>query len=232
MPASCNSSELSSHQVAIRSHPGIQKMPASGIPSKLSAHQMPPAGAIAHSRPHLCPRASSHSFSSLVSPLRPFGSGLLGRCDPRAFIHFYVVTDAGPASHRVRLWQGGPASTYCRFRLLVLPLTGTCFHKVRLLALPEVRKGPWLLRRPRGDGNGGRFVRSPCLLRGAVCACCTPYTRCFPFMGPCTAMVHRAPGHNRWGVVETSLPVKTQGRTLDCPVRLISVHNVSLQSGF
>ena len=29
-----------------------------------------------------------------------------GRCDPRSFIDFYVVTDAGPASHRVRLWQG------------------------------------------------------------------------------------------------------------------------------
>ena len=38
-------------------------------------------------------------------------------------------------------------------------------------------------------------------LRGAVCACCMLYTRCFP--------------HNRWGEAETSLPVKTQGRTLD-----------------
>ena len=157
-------------------------MPASGISSELSAHQMAPAGATAHSRPHLCPRASSLSFSSLVSPLRPLGLGLLGRCDPRALIYFYLVTDAGPASHRVR--QGGPASTYCHFRLLVLLLTGTCFPGVRLLALPEVRKGPWPLWRPRGDGNGGRFVRSPCLLRGAVCACCTPYTRYFPFLVP------------------------------------------------
>ena len=138
-------------------------MPASGIPSELSAHQIAPAGAIAHSRPHLCPRASSLSFSSLVSPLRPLGLGLLGRCDPRAFICFYVVTDAGPASHRVRLWQGGPASTYCRFRHPLFLFTGTCFLGVRLLALPEVRKGPWPLQRPRGDGNGGRFVRSPCL---------------------------------------------------------------------
>ena len=29
-----------------------------------------------------------------------------------------------------------------------------------------------------------------------------------PF-GPCTDAVHGAPGHNRWGVVETPLPVKT-----------------------
>ena len=61
-------------------------MPASGISSELSAHQMAPAGAIAHSRAHLCPRASSFSFSSLVSPLRPLGLGLLGRCDPRSVI--------------------------------------------------------------------------------------------------------------------------------------------------
>ena len=73
------------------------------------------------------------------------------------------VTDAGPASHRVRLWQGGPASTYYRFRLLVLQFTGTSVPGVRLLALPEYRKRPWPLRRPTGDVNGGRFVRSPCL---------------------------------------------------------------------
>ena len=142
MPASGSSSELSSHQMAIRSHPGVQKMPANGISSELSAHQMARPGAIAHSRAHLCPRASSLSFSSLVSPLRPSFSGLLGRGNPRYFIYFYAVTDAGP---------------------LVLQFTGTSIPGVHLLALPEVRKRPWLLRRPRGDGNGGRFVRSPCL---------------------------------------------------------------------
>ena len=36
-------------------------------------------------------------------------------------------------------------------------------------------------------------------------------------LSPCTVMVLCAPGHNRWGVVERRLPVKTQGRTLDCP---------------
>ena len=41
--------------------------------------------------------------------------------------------------------------------------TGIRLLQVRLLALPEVRKGPWPLRGSRGDGNGGRFVRSPCL---------------------------------------------------------------------
>ena len=77
MPASGSSSELSSHQMAIRSHPGVQKMPASGISSELSAHQMDPAGAIAHSRPRLRPRASVLSLSSFVSPLRPLGLGFL-----------------------------------------------------------------------------------------------------------------------------------------------------------
>ena len=36
-------------------------------------------------------------------------------------------------------------------------------------------------------------------------------------LGPCAATVQRAPSHNRWGVSETTLPAKTQGRTLDCP---------------
>ena len=36
-------------------------------------------------------------------------------------------------------------------------------------------------------------------------------------LGPCAATVQRAPSHNRWGVSETTLPAKTQGRTLDGP---------------
>ena len=62
-------------------------------------------------------------------------------------------------------------------------------------------------------------------LRGAVCACCTQYTRCCSF-GPCTDAVHGAPGHNRWGVVETPLPVKTQGGTMNCLLNF--VHRVLL----
>ena len=64
--------------MAIRSHPGVQKMPASGISSELSAHQMAPAGAIAH----------SSLISALV--LRPF------RFLPRLAAHgqVYVSFDA------------------------------------------------------------------------------------------------------------------------------------------
>ena len=131
-------------------------MPASGISSKLSAHQMAPAEAIAHSRARLCPRASSLSLSSLVSPLRPLGLGLLGRCDPRYFIYFYVVTDAGPASHRVRLWQGGPASTYCRLRVFVF-LEFVYWLFLNFASALGLSGG-------RGEmANGGRFVRSLCL---------------------------------------------------------------------
>ena len=34
-------------------------------------------------------------------------------------------------------------------------------------------------------------------------------------LGPCTVTVNGAAGHNRWGVVERRLPVKTQGRIFD-----------------
>ena len=114
-----------------------QIVPASCSSSELSAHQMAPAETIAHSRAHLCPHASSLSLSSLVSPLQPLGLGLLGRCDPRSFF-FCDVTDAGPASHRVRLWQGGPAS-YCCLRVLVF------LEFVCPLASPEA-EGRWQWR--------------------------------------------------------------------------------------
>ena len=72
---------------------------------------------IAHSRRHLNPRASSLScFSYLIfllrlaTPALKLGviSGSWRPCE--ACCMQYDVTDAGPASHRVRLWQGGLAS--------------------------------------------------------------------------------------------------------------------------
>ena len=39
--------------------------------------------------------------------------------------------------------------------------------------------------------------------------------------GPCTGAVHGAPCHNRWGAVETPLPVKTQGGTMNCYFNLL-----------
>ena len=163
-------------------------MPASGISSELSAHQMAPAEAISQSRARLCPRASSLSLFSLVSPLRPLGLGLLGRCDPRPFMYFYVVLFLRRYGRR----SGQPSSSSLARRACVhvLPFSsavcrgtqlhagcgmGTCFLRVHGQAHLELRKRPWPLRRPRGDGNGGRFVRSPCLP-------VTPYTRHCPLV--------------------------------------------------
>ena len=131
---------------------------------------MAPPGAIAHSRALLCPRASVLSFSSSVAPLSPLGLGVLGRGSVRSSMYFYVVTDAGPASHRVRLWQGGPASTYCRIRprcavvrSSTLVVVGYLFSSSTWPRSPWTFQAPLALRGSRGDGNGGRFVRSPCL---------------------------------------------------------------------
>ena len=59
------------------------------------------------------------------------------------------------------------------------------------------------------------------------CSFVTQYNRYCPF-GPCVVSVYGAPGHNRWGVVETPLPVKTQGRTMGCFFNFD--HQVLLQS--
>ena len=126
-------------------------MPASGIPSELSAHQISPAGAIAHSRPHLCPRASSLSFSSLVSTLGLFSVSMSLRTQVRPAIEFVSGKE-------------GLRPIFRLLGVLLYGVSGIRTLQVRLLALPEVRNGSWPLRRPRGDGNGGRFVRSPCLL--------------------------------------------------------------------
>ena len=143
-------------------NPRQQLMSGSARKTLISISSIPLSGSALHfgterssngsSRSHLCPRASSPSFSTLVSPLQHLG------LRPSVF---YLFLRRYGRSHRVRLWQGGPASTYCRFRLLVLHFTGTSIPRVRLLGHPEVRKRPWPLRRSRRDGNGGRFVRSP-----------------------------------------------------------------------
>ena len=98
-------------------------------------------------------------FSSFVSPLQPLGLGLLGRCDPRNFF-FFDVTDAAIE------FVSGKEGLRPLFSLdvdLLYGTTGIRTLQVRLLALPEDHKRPWPLRGSRGDGNGGRFVRSPCL---------------------------------------------------------------------
>ena len=170
-----------------RGHPGQKK-------STLCAYQMAHPRAIPHSRPQLSPRASCLSFSSFVSPLQPLGLGFLGRGGPRKctslLLRRYGRRSGQPSSSSL-------ARRACvhvlRFSLALLFfavrrfITGTCFPGVRLLALPEVRKG--LSRRPRGDGNGGRFVRSPCLLSWRGLRLYAVH-QTLSIFGPCTVMVH------------------------------------------
>ena len=116
-------------------------------------------------------------FSSFVSPLRPLGLGLLARGRPSD-----VITDAGPASHRVRLWQGGPASTYCRFRLPLLLFPVLVFLELVYWDTLKFASAPGL---SGGRGAMEMAVASSARLaffRGAVCASCTLYTRRFPFV--------------------------------------------------
>ena len=120
---------------------------------------MAPAGAIAHSRPLLSPCASFLSFFSSVAPLRPLGLGFLGRGLRRSTTLFTTTlrTQVRPAIEYV----SGEEGLRPRLRRYV---TGTRLLQVRLLGHPKLRKRPWPLRRSRGDGNGGRFVRSRCFL--------------------------------------------------------------------
>ena len=80
-------------------------------------------------------------------------------------------TDAGPASHRVRLWRGGPA-----YKVLLLPLL---LPQVRLHGHLELRKGSWLLLWSREELDGAvqpkhSSFREPCV------ASLLPVTNFFP----------------------------------------------------
>ena len=135
---------------------------------------MDPPGAIAHSRALLCPRASFLSFSSSVAPLWPLGLGILGRGSVRS-LRRYGRRSGQPSSsslaRRACVHVLPYSSAVCRgtqFHAgcgcgLLYDVIGIRAPQVRLPGLPEVCKRPWPLRGSREDGNGGRFVRSPCL---------------------------------------------------------------------
>ena len=91
---------------------------------------------------------------------------------------------------------------------------GTHFHRVRGHRPLEVCKSPWSLRGSREYAPMAGYA-----------ACCTPYIRHSPLVP-----VHGAASHNRWGVAETPLSVKTQRRTSDCPFNFR--HHVLMQGGF
>ena len=164
-------------------------MPASGISFELSAHQMAPAGAIPHSRLRLCPRASVLRFPSSVAPLWPLGLGIwVVAAFGVLFLSTTLRTQVRPAIEFVS-GKEGLRPLFWLVDDFLYDAIGIRTLQVRLPGHPEDRKRPWPVRGSRGDGNGGRFVRSPCLpsWRGLRL-----YTvrQMLSLFGPCTAMVH------------------------------------------
>ena len=190
MPASGSSSKLSSHQMA---------------PGGVVAHSSPPAGAIAHSRPHLRPRASFLSFSSFVSPLRPLGLWFLL---PRGYFGGFRVS---ALVYLVRRMGSVGIALIRRVSLRVhVFLDFACCLVLKFGSAPD----------PFGGRGGWPWLR---LLVVHVPSCWTAQSKrtyavhqtlslCVPVQ---VCIVEGAPGHNRWGVAETPLPAKSQGRTGD-----------------
>ena len=156
-------------------------------------------------------------------------------------MHAYLPTARHGVGRMVSLWAGGWPTIFSRLlhyglifsygsifllglhgwalrfglSLLWCDFTGTRFPEVRPHRRPVLLKRPWSLRGSRGYAPHGYMG-----LMAGHAACCTQYTRCCPF-GPCTGAVHGAPGHNRGGVTETPLPVRTQGETMNCCSNLL-----------
>ena len=81
--------------------------------------------------------------------------------------------------------------------------------EVHVHGLFEVHKGPWFPPRNRGEWRWLRLlvVHVPSFhVVYQTLSLCVPVQVC---------IVEGAPGHNQWGVVETPLPAKSQGRTGD-----------------
>ena len=144
--------------------------------------------------------------------------GVIGSWQPSVFYLFlrrYGRRSGQPSSSSVArraCVHVFPFSLVFLFYAVRCYVTGTRLLQVRLLGHPELRKRPWPLRRPRGDGNGGRFVRSPCLpsWRGLRLYAVHQMLSLVPVQ-------RRSSELRATTVSETTLPAKTQGRTLDCP---------------
>ena len=105
-------------------------------------------------------RRSALHFKVVISGCAGVGAA----CDSAGCSLMLVVLQRVPPVYGRR--PGQPSSSSLARRACVHYSGCSSFYcmaslEVRPLALPEVRKRPWPLRRSRGDGNGGRFVRSP-----------------------------------------------------------------------
>ena len=97
--------------------------------------------------------------STLALRLRVSGSWQ--RSEFYVFLRRYGRRSGQPSSsslaRRACVHYSGWLAVYCATPSVFVP-----FKFVYWLFL-KFASAPWPLRRPRGDGNGGRFVRSPCL---------------------------------------------------------------------
>ena len=120
----------------LRTRLGVRIVPASCISSELSAHQMAPAGVIAHSGPHFQQALFLSSLSSFVSPLLPLGVGFLlarGNVRSHSCCRFRLQRSDAYVFPYGFAWYYSNTPYYA---------TGIRFPLLRLLARPHVCKGP------------------------------------------------------------------------------------------
>ena len=104
---------------------------------------------------------------------------------------------------------------YGRIVASVLPYWSpgiTALHRMTVRVFVFIDFVYWLTltftKAPGPSGDRGRWPWR------ALRWCAPRWPGCTSFSsGPCTVRGPGAAGHNRWGVAETPLPVKTQGRT-------------------
>ena len=174
--------------MAIRSHPGVQKMPASGISSELSAHQMAPAGAIAHLRASSLPSCFFPFvfLLRLATPALRLGvlAGSWQRSESYLFLCRNGRRSGQPSSSSLARWGLRPRIAVFAGIPAFLPydVTGTRLLRDRLLGHPELRKGP--LASLEAEGRWQWRSLRPLALPSFVArfALVVRYARCFPFL--------------------------------------------------
>ena len=171
----CGGAGLTPHKIrAERSSNGSEIAVAGLTPhkSELSAHQMAPAGAIPHPSPHFLQSDSGASAVLFV---------LLRLATPALRLGFLLAR--GNVRRLMYCWLSG-ITVICRMTLRVQVFIEIVYWTSLKFAI-----APWPLWRSRGDGNGGRFARSPCLLSWCGLRLSRSTSGAFPF-GPSLVAVH------------------------------------------
>ena len=142
-------------------------------------------------------------------------------------LSIYMGRDASCRSIFVALLPSGADTTWCGYCCPLMYADGVVqYFAVARCAVPVLFESVFWLFLNYGSAPGPSGDRGEMAMAdGRLCAVCAfaAYVRHFP-------LVREAPGHNRWGVAETPLPVKPQGRNVDRLCNLLP--QVPLQSGF